>query len=222
MAILDKFFLDYEGLSLYDELIKEYIKNNSSETAAEINEEISALTDRVEANEEAITILNGSSDVEGSVDQKVSKAVADLVNEAPETLDTLKEIADWISENGEAPALIERVSENEQKIEELKVYVDEQDKAYYDAIDSIEGLKIAALFPVKQGEDESAAVAILMLEEGKGLQLTADQVIEDNITINKACYIDANGSTFNGTVTVPADVEVIIENAVFAKPVVVA
>ena len=54
------------------------------------------------------------------------------------------------------------------------------------------------------------------------LKLTADQKITEDLVIDKSCYIDANGSTFSGTVTVPANIDVIIENANFANPVVVA
>lgn len=53
------------------------------------------------------------------------------------------------------------------------------------------------------------------------LKLTANQEITEDLVIDKSCYIDANGSTFSGTVTVPANIDVIIENANFANPVVV-
>lgn len=230
MAFNDKYFLDYEGLRQYDALIKELIKveavdNDTMKSVitslAELAEATETNADAIAENKEAIEILNG--DGEGSVSKQVSDAIAALVDNAPETLDTLKEIADWIAddETGSA-ALTQKVAENAEKIEELKEYVDTQDLAVYNSIKSIESLKVEALFPSKQAKGATAAEAIAAIPEGKAIELTADQTIAEDIVIDKSCYIDANGSTFTGTVTVPADADVIIENATFEKPVVVA
>lgn len=240
MALDKKFFLDFPGLATYDELIKEYIKSkavDSTETAlaelAKLAERVGDDEVRIKANEDAIEILNGDKDVTGSVDQKIDTAITNLIDGAPEALDTLKEVADWIAndETGTA-ALIERVSTNEENIagleakhdEEvanLKAYVDTQDEHYWNHIGSIDELRIQSLFAVEQG-DESVAVAIAGLKEGAALKLAANQTVTDNINITKDCYIDANGATFTGTVTVPADGNVVIENATFSNPVVLA
>lgn len=232
-----KHFLDFPGLSEYDKLIKEYIKTGSTDEIDKIISQLAEIAEKDAAQDEAllaannaIAVLNSDDTVAGSVDSKIAKAISDLIDNAPEELDTLKEIADWISgdETGTA-ALINRVASNEDKIAvlekdlvETKEYIDAQDKAYYDSIISIEEVKIASLFPVKQAAGQSAAEAIAAIEEGKAVELAADQTIADDIVIDKACYINANGSTFTGTVTVPADADVVIENATFSKPVVVA
>ena len=62
---------------------------------AGINSDIAGLEERVGANEDAIAVLNGTS--EGSVDYKVASAIADVVASAPDDFDTLKEIADYIA-----------------------------------------------------------------------------------------------------------------------------
>lgn len=224
MAFDKKQYLTFEGLAQYDELIKAYIKNESNESA----KDLAALAELVDANKEAIEVLNGEG--EGSVAKAVDDAVKALVDNAPEALDTLKELADWVANDTTASAkLIDRVVANEEAIEalqkedeDLKEYIDKQDLAVYDSIQSIDELHIVSLFPKMQNEDESASAAIAALGEGEALKLDADQTIDENIVITKACYIDANGSTFAGTVTVPADVDVVIANAVFANPVVVA
>lgn len=241
MAMEKKLFLDFPGLATYDELIKEYIKSKATDVSENALEELAKLAAQVKELEEgkvqdnidAIEILNGDKDVEGSVDQKIDKAITDLVDGAPEALDTLKEIAQWIAEDEVGvTALVDRVKKNEDDIEaltekhdketaDLKAYVDTQDEYYWNHIGSIEDLKIVSLFAVEQGE-ETAAAAIAGLEAGKAVKLAANQNISDNIIITKDCYIDANGSTFSGTVTVPADANVVIENATFANPVVVA
>lgn len=230
----EKLYLDEAGLKLYDELIKEYIDKGASKDQEAIDEILATLvnlSETVTGNSNAIEVLNGDADVEGSVKNTVTKAITDLVDGADDAFDTLKEIAEWIQspEGGEAFDAANRIVGAEEAIEELKAdnedlkaYVDAQDLAVYNSIGSLEDLKIAALFPIKQAEDETVADAIAALGEGKAIKLNEEQTIEEDLTINKSCYIDANGSTFTGTVTVPANADVIIENAVFSKPVVMA
>lgn len=55
------------------------------------------LSQRVTEAEAAITTLNGDSSTTGSVAKTVADAIAALVAGAPENFDTLKEIADWIT-----------------------------------------------------------------------------------------------------------------------------
>lgn len=221
MAFDPKNFLDFEGLSQYDELIKTYIQSQAGDVAEKALADLAALGEEVTANTAAIEVLNGEG--EGSVKKAVNDAITALVDGAPEALDTLKELADWIADDETASAaLVKRVTANEEKIEDLKKYSDEQDEAVYDSIQRIADLKIISLFPAVQAEGTSAAAAIAAVNEGEAVKLLPNQEIDDNIVITKSCYIDANGATFNGTVTVPADADVMIENAVFANPVVLA
>lgn len=219
MNFKNKMFLDFEGLSQYDELIKTYIQSQTGDVAEKALADLITLGEAVTANTAAIETLNGEG--EGSVKKAVNDAVTALINGAPEALDTLKELADWIESDETASAeLIERVSTNEKNIADLKEYSDSQDKNLYDSIQRIADLKITSLFPVMQVEGTSAIAAIAAVNEGEAVKLLPDQEIDDNVVITKSCYIDANGATFNGTVTVPADAEVVIENATFANPVV--
>ena len=94
-----------------------------AQTAATYNDaEVRGL---IKANTDALAILNGDENTNGSV-LKIAKAeavaaangaVANLIGAAPEALDTLEEIATWISndETGTA-ALIDRVAANEEAI----------------------------------------------------------------------------------------------------------
>lgn len=228
MAIVKKNFLDFEGLAQYDELIKQYVQNEAIESTNQALAELATLGEIVAANKAALAVLNGEG--EGSVKKAVNDAVAALVDGAPEALDTLKELADWIEGDETASAaLINRVAANEDAItdlqnadEDMKAYIDSQDAAIYNAIQNIADLKIVSLFPIKQADDTTAVDAITALAAGEAIKLLPNQEIVDNIVIEKSCYIDANGSTFAGTVTVPANADVIIKNATFANPVVVA
>ena len=70
--------------------------DNKIKTAInKVNTDASALEGRVKKNEDAIAVING--DGEGSI----KKAVADLVDGAPGTMDTLKELADAIAAHQE-------------------------------------------------------------------------------------------------------------------------
>lgn len=219
-------YLSENELKLYDKLIKEYIDNENLKDKATTNELLStlaSLSSTVTSNSQAINILNGDVNVEGSVAKQVNDAINKLVDGAPEALDTFKELANWIQDDETAStALASKVVENEQAIASLQSYVDEQDKAVYESFQPISDLIIMGLFPVKQSPSETAEEAIMALEDGKALELTPQQIIVNDLTISKPCYINANGSTFTGTVTIPKDVEVIIENATFSNPVIVA
>lgn len=167
----------------------------------------------------ALTTLNSDSSVPGSIDSKVKDAVSELIDGAPESLDTLKEIADILTQDEDGIVdLLSKVSDNSAAIADNAQAIKELSEK---EIASIKDLEIMSLFPVLQSKDESAVDAINALADGQALKMNAEQEITDNLTINKSCYIDANGSTFLGTVSIPANVEVIIENATFVNPVVV-
>lgn len=65
---------------------------------------VSTLEASTAANTAAIETLNGDETTEGSVKKQVADAIAAIVADAPESLDTLKEISDWISSHAESAA----------------------------------------------------------------------------------------------------------------------
>lgn len=65
-------------------------------------DDTAGLRKRIKDNETAITTLNGNG--EGSVSKAVSDAISTLIDGAPDTFDTFKEIAAWITEHGEDAA----------------------------------------------------------------------------------------------------------------------
>lgn len=78
-----------------------------------------AIQAKVSANETAIGVLNGTG--EGSVAKKVSDEIAKVVAGADESMDTLKEIADWISTHTDsASAMNTQINANKDDIETLK------------------------------------------------------------------------------------------------------
>ena len=69
-----------------------------------VESDVAEIDSRVSATEAAITTLNGAATVEGSVKKQVNDAIAAVVANAPEDLDTLKEISDWISNHADDAA----------------------------------------------------------------------------------------------------------------------
>lgn len=98
--------------------------NASAQVTAETNRAVAeetAIKAKVNANESAINKLNGTG--EGSVHKTVAEAIAELVAGAPESLDNLKEIADWLASHstdaGEMNSKIERNIEDIDALESL-------------------------------------------------------------------------------------------------------
>ena len=95
-----------------------------------VNTDASALAGRVKANEDAIAVINGTG--EGSI----KDAVAKLVNGAPEAMDTLKELADSITEHQSAyDAYVAKVAKDIAAAEKAaKDYADGKDTTLHTTI----------------------------------------------------------------------------------------
>lgn len=236
MAITDKRYLDFAGLEEYDKLIKEYF-SNISETNTEALQEalaqeaterqekdeiLTALVEALSATHETVTGEDGNTRL-----RTVKEEIGDVVGNAPELLDTLEELAEWVRDNESVTSLVQEVrnlaKELDEKDSEMKEYVDAQDEKYFNAIQSIEQADIRALFLVAVSPEEGQTItdALANLGENEKLVLDGEEVSEDVVIAND-CVIDAQGAEFTGTVTVAKDANVTVINATFANPVVVA
>ena len=92
-------------------------KMGTDESAIKQNtSDITSNTKRIEANETAISTLNGTGD--GSVKKAVSDGIAEVVSGAPEDFDTLKEMSDWISTHEtSASAMNSQIQDNKKAID---------------------------------------------------------------------------------------------------------
>jgi len=207
MAI-EKTFLDYTGLQAYDSKLKDWVKALQNASTSEV-------TGGLQAQIDALNELVG----EGTVDERVAAAVASIVDSAPETFDTLKEVASWIKEHGEAAAaLIQTVADQGQEIVALDHKIDE----VADSIQAISGTYIDALFleAVTVAEGQTIQDAIDTLGEGQKLVLTED--VAEDLTINHDAVIEADGVTFSGKITVAQGIAATVIGATFTGEVVVA
>ena len=83
----------------------EVLVNKIKENTSAISSEATTARAAEKANADAIAVLNGDSNTEGSF----RKAIKDLINAAPEELDTLGEIAEQLNNNENATAAINNV-----------------------------------------------------------------------------------------------------------------
>lgn len=214
-----KEYLDYAGLKQYDEAIKAYIATYAtSEVEPYDDSELRAnIADLQSMDSTLVGDLNALKALVGetAVADQITTAIEALVNGAPNSLDTLKEISDWITTHGEAASdLVGVVADQGVAISELDAKVD--------AIQAISGTYIEALFldPVSVAEGQTVQDAINGLEEGQKLVLTED--VAENLTIDHNAVIEAEGVTFSGNVSVAQGVAATVIGATFTGEVVVA
>lgn len=232
MAILEKEFLSYDGLEAYDALIKEYIKENGGSNVDGVKESLkqlesslnAAISDEAQAREEDVNRLNDAIDAvkelvgDDKVQDAINAAIAKIVDGAPDTFDTLKEISDWITEHGEgANALIKTIAELSDKVNAVDKKVDD----VYNAFKPIDTADIKALFlkAVEVNEGQTVSDAIDNLQDDQKLVLT--QNVDEPLSISKNVVIEAKGVVFDEQVSVAKGAKVSIIGAEFAKPVVV-
>ena len=129
-SVLDNYYTKGQTETKISEMISDI---NGGESAGEVlsqlnsyktlnDERVKAVEDKnveqdtaIKANADAIEVLNGTG--EGSVSKQVVDAIAEVVAEAPEAFDTLKEIADYIAgDKTNAAELLNKVNANTEAI----------------------------------------------------------------------------------------------------------
>lgn len=99
---------------------KAAISNEETARTTAISEETERAQAAEKANADAIALLNSDNTTEGSVAKTVADAIAKVIDDAPEDLDTLKEVADYISSDKTKAAEFESsISSNAKAIETL-------------------------------------------------------------------------------------------------------
>lgn len=112
----------------YERFLKEKVLLIGSEATEELEAELQSLEEkpsdeRTEEDEQRISELKdeigNSVASKNDIDEAVSKAISALVDGAPEALDTLKEIADWIhnDDSGEEITLIKEVQNLDKEVQ---------------------------------------------------------------------------------------------------------
>lgn len=160
-------------------------KAHADSVAGAVDAKVVALEPRVKANEDAIVVLNGTG--EGSVKKQVADAIAEVVADAPENFDTLKEVSDWIANDQTgAAALQNKVNAHEGKIaalegadSTLQTNIDDLEKDLISRIEAITGSEgstgtLAALEQrVKANEDAIDVIESKIGEVAEGQSLAS-------------------------------------------------
>lgn len=86
--------------------------------------DVTALTNRVAANETAIGTLNANAETEGSVDYKIAQAIAGIMENPDEAMNSIQELVDWVNDHAtDALELSNQVSTNKTDIANLTALV---------------------------------------------------------------------------------------------------
>lgn len=159
--------------------------------------EVKVVSDKVDTNEtaikknaEAISLLNDDSSVEGSVDYKIAQAVAAIMENPDETMNSINELVTWCNEHAEeALTLSNNVSKNTSSIETLEKLVGTSDveQQITDAI--ADALTINGVDKYALATDLTAAIARIVELESKAHEHDNKEVL-DGITANKVSAWD--------------------------------
>jgi hypothetical protein len=122
----------------------------------------------IKTNADAIALLNDASDVEGSIDYKIAQAVAAIIENPDETMNSINELVTWI--NGHAASALElsnKVTANEQDIAALEGIVGSIDVSTQISDAIAEALKIDGVDKYALAVDLTAAIARIAAMEAK-------------------------------------------------------
>lgn len=147
----------------------------------------------IKENKEAIELLNGASTTEGSVDYKIAQAVAAIMENPDDTMNSINELVTWINDHAEdALELSNKVSANEGAIADLEALVGEEGvaKQIEDAI--AEALTIEGADKYALASDLVDAIARVATLEGKAHTHTFDEEVLNGITSEKVSAWDAS------------------------------
>lgn len=164
----------------------------SSESAASVLQALNTYKTennaKVQANTDAIAVLNGDETVEGSVDKKIAEAINVFATQMTnnDTIDTFKEIVNYISTHGT------EAGEMMAAIDALELLVG--DKAV--ATQIAEAIAAENLDQYATDEELAAAVARIAAVESKAHE-HANKTVLDGITTEKVAAWDAAEANAN-------------------------
>lgn len=159
-------------------------------------DDTSGLQKAVKDNATAITKLNANSTTEGSVDYKIKQAIDGVLDGAPETFDTLKEIATWINEHGtDATNMTTAISKLEAIVDGIGGEGEEATVVAY-VTSAVNALKNG---DVKQAKD--ALTALTGRVDGNDTKLSELETSIGNVKATADKAVVANDAITGGTAT---------------------
>lgn len=145
----------------------------------------------IKANADAIGKLNGSASTEGSVDYKIAQAVAKIMENPDETMNSINELVTWCNTHAtEALSLTNRVTTAEGDIDALEKLVGSKAVATQISEAIAESLKVEGADKYALAADLTAAIGRIALLEGKAHTHENAEVL-NGITAGKVSAWDA-------------------------------
>ena len=169
---------------------------------------VDAIEERVAANEDAIEVLNGTADVEGSVDAKVAAAVAALMENPDETLNSIKELVTWTQDHAEdALEMSNNVTANANAIAALQGLVGEDAVADQIAAAIAEALNLDGAAKYALAADLTAAIERIAAVEADYLKAADKTELADAIALKADASALADVKATADAAAVKADVD---------------
>ena len=186
-----------------------YIEANDAAVALKAAQaDVDAIEDRVAANEEAIEVLNGSADVAGSVDAKVAAAVAALMENPDETLNSIKELVKWTQDHAaDALEMSNNVAANATAITALQGLVGEDAVADQIADAIAEALNLDGEAKYALATDLAAAIERIAAVEADYLKAADKTELADAIALKADATDLADVKATADAAAVKADVD---------------
>ena len=148
----------------------------------------------IQANAEEIAKLNGNAETEGSVDYKIAQAVAAIMENPDETMNSINELVTWINDHAQdALELSNKVSANEKDIEALEGLVGTTGVAQQIADAIAAALTVDGVDKYALATDLTAAIARIAALE-KDTHTHANKDVLDSITAEKVAAWDAKAN----------------------------
>lgn len=186
-------------------------ENNAAVALKADQTAVNAIEVRVAANEDAIEVLNGSADVEGSVDAKVAAAVAALMENPDETLNSIKELVKWTQDHAaDALEMSNNVSANAAAITALQGLVGEDAVADQIADAIAEALNLDGAAKYALATDLAAAIERVAAVEADYLKAADKTELADAIALKADAADLADVKATADAAAVKADVDAAI------------
>lgn len=145
----------------------------------------------IKTNADAIDLLNDASTVEGSVDYKIAQAVAAIMENPDETMNSINELVTWCNDHAsDALELSNQVSANKDDIAALEALVGETAVATQITDTIAAALKIDGVDKYALATDLTAAIVRIAALEAKAHE-HANKDVLDGITAEKVSAWDA-------------------------------
>ena len=155
---------------------------------------------RLKNVEETVSVLNADVDTEGSVKHLVTTEIAKVVDNAPETFDTLKEIFEWTEEHGtDVLEMNTAIKSNADALELLNGDATKEGSIDYKIAEAIEDIDI---------ETENIDFTVLLQEQDPEPTPDPEPKPEPEEPTEQIIEIDGEGEVNVGdSITLTADVE---------------